>query len=58
MRKTMSDVIVETTKDGMIYVYSIEHDENRGIVISPEQVDFVIEWLKLARDEIVPPASQ
>ena len=48
MKKNMYKIIVKTTSDGDIQISG----EDDNIVISPDQVDTLIEWLEEAKAEL------
>ncbi len=48
MKKNMYKIVVKTTGDGDIQIAG----EDDSIVISPDQVDTLIEWLEEAKVEL------
>jgi len=54
MEKKMEEIIVRTNpKDHLIVICQPVHgDDDSAILISPEQVDTLIAWLKEAKEEL------
>lgn len=56
MQKKMEELSVLTTSEGMIEIQQSAFDENNPtvILISPDQVEILIAWLREAAKELTP----
>lgn len=54
MARKMESIKIETTKDGMISISQDDpyNDVGDNIIISPDQVDILCQWLKEERDKL------
>ena len=52
MRKTILEVSVYTQDSEVIIEQNYPHSDPDIIVLSPEQIDIIIAWLKEAKEEL------
>ena len=52
MEKRMYDLSVSTTDSGEIHITQGDNDEDGFVIVRPEQVDALIQWLQEAKAEI------